>query len=202
MSVTDILSIQLYTLRSLEDLDRMLDIVAGAGYRYVETVGSHLDKAAEVRAKLDARGLRPPRSHVSLAALREKPDAVVDALQDARLHRISTCRRFRPERARHGRGRLALARRASSAGWRERFQATGNPPRLPQPSLGAEAEGWRKTALELIFEAAGASPPRLAGRRRLAGARRRRSEGMDRPLPQQAHRRPRQGHRARRPERG
>ena len=58
MSVTDHLSIQLYTLRSLESLDSTLDIVAEAGYRYVETVGSHLDDAANVRAKLDARGLK------------------------------------------------------------------------------------------------------------------------------------------------
>ena len=52
MSVTDILSIQLYTLRSLEDLDLILDTVADAGYRNVETVGSHLDKAAEVLHKV------------------------------------------------------------------------------------------------------------------------------------------------------
>ena len=50
-----------------------------AGYRYVETVGSHLDDAAGVRAKLDARGLKASSSHVSLAALREKPDAVAEA---------------------------------------------------------------------------------------------------------------------------
>src|SRR5215218_2207909 len=79
MSVTDILSIQLYTLRSLENLDRVLDTVAGAGYRYVETVGSHLDDAANIRSKLDARGLKVSSSHVSLAALREKPDAVLAA---------------------------------------------------------------------------------------------------------------------------
>ena len=76
MSVTDVLSIQLYTLRSLDDLDRILDVVANAGYRWVETVGSHLDNAAEVRAKLDARGLKASSSHVGLAALRERPDAV------------------------------------------------------------------------------------------------------------------------------
>ena len=49
MSVTDILSIQLYTLRSLDGLDRILDAVAEAGYRHVETVGSHLDDAPGVR---------------------------------------------------------------------------------------------------------------------------------------------------------
>src|SRR5919112_3706020 len=79
MSVTDKLSIQLYTLRTLEDVDRVLDTVAEAGYRYVETVGSHLDNAAGIRSKLDARGLKASSSHVSLAALREKPDAIVEA---------------------------------------------------------------------------------------------------------------------------
>ena len=93
MSVTDTLSIQLYTLRSLEDLDRMLDVVAGAGYRYVETVGSHLDKAPEVRAKLDARGLKASSSHVSLAALREKPDGRGRCLPHPRPHRPLHARR-------------------------------------------------------------------------------------------------------------
>ena len=57
------------------------DVVSDAGYRYVETVGSHLDDAATVRSKLDARGLKVSSSHVSLAALREKPDAVAEACQ-------------------------------------------------------------------------------------------------------------------------
>ena len=51
MSIADVLSIQLYTLRSLDDLDRILDAVADAGYRQVETVGSHLDDAANVQAR-------------------------------------------------------------------------------------------------------------------------------------------------------
>ena len=33
MSVTSRLSIQLYTLRAMEDVDRILDTVAEAGYR-------------------------------------------------------------------------------------------------------------------------------------------------------------------------
>ena len=40
MSIADVLSIQLYTMRSLGDLDRILDAVAEAGYRQVETVNS------------------------------------------------------------------------------------------------------------------------------------------------------------------
>src|SRR3974390_1737982 len=79
MDNTDILSIQLYTLRSLGELDRVLDAVKQAGYVHVETVGSHLDEAENVRAKLDARGLKVSSSHVSLVALREQPDVVVRA---------------------------------------------------------------------------------------------------------------------------
>ena len=71
MPETDTLSIQLYTLRSLDDLDTILDTVAAAGFRNVEGVGSHLDDAANVKSKVDARGLRFSSSHVSLAALRD-----------------------------------------------------------------------------------------------------------------------------------
>lgn len=79
MPVTDSLSIQLYTLRSLNDLATVLDTVAAAGYRFVEGIGSHLDDAATVKAKVDARGLRFSSSHVSLAALRDRPQAIIDA---------------------------------------------------------------------------------------------------------------------------
>jgi hypothetical protein len=67
MDNTDILSIQPYTLG---ELDRVLDAVKQAGYRHVETFGSHLDDAETVRAKLEARGLKVSSSHVSLVALR------------------------------------------------------------------------------------------------------------------------------------
>jgi hypothetical protein len=66
MSIADVLSIQLYTMRSLGDLDRILDAVADAGYRHVETVNSHLDDAAMTRAKLDTRGWRSSRSMKSM----------------------------------------------------------------------------------------------------------------------------------------
>jgi sugar phosphate isomerase/epimerase len=79
MRNTDILSIQLYTLRSLGDLDSVLDTVKQAGYAHVETIGSHLDDAENVHTKLDARGLKASSSHVNLATLRERPDIVIQA---------------------------------------------------------------------------------------------------------------------------
>jgi sugar phosphate isomerase/epimerase len=156
MSVTDRLSIQLYTLRSLEDVDRILDTVAEAGYRYVETVGSHLDNAAGIRSKLDARGLKASSSHVSLAALREKPDAIVEACRtlgftDLYMPAVP------PEQ-----------RDMAAEGWRSLGQELGQMAQRFQEHgirLGYHNHHWElkpkdgdKTALELIFEAAGSSP--------------------------------------------
>ena len=64
MPVTDMLSIQLYTLRSLNDLDTVLDVAVAAGFRNVERVGSHLDDATNAKAKAEARGL-DSRPHMS-----------------------------------------------------------------------------------------------------------------------------------------
>lgn len=156
MSVTDILSIQLYTLRSLENLDRILDTVAEAGYRNVETVGSHLDDAANVRAKLDARGLKASSSHVSLAALREKPDAVLEACRTLGFTDL-----FMPAVPPDERDMAA-------EGWRSLGQELGRmAERFRQQGirLGYHNHHWElkpkdagKTALELIFESAGGSP--------------------------------------------
>lgn len=75
------ISIQIFSLRKLGDLDRQLDVVAEAGFRHVELINAHLEDAAATRAKLDARGLKASSSHVSIAALRERLDAVAAACQ-------------------------------------------------------------------------------------------------------------------------
>jgi sugar phosphate isomerase/epimerase len=156
MGNTDILSIQLYTLRSLGELDRVLDTVKQAGYGHVETIGSHLDDAENVRTKLDARGLKVSSSHVSLSALRERPDVVVAACRILGFDQL-----FMPSvppEQRHG----------SAAFWRalghelgeiaERMQGQGI-------TFGYHNHDWEfapkedaKTALDLIFDAATNSP--------------------------------------------
>jgi sugar phosphate isomerase/epimerase len=73
------LSIQLYSLRTLPGLPEVLDAVRLAGYRHVELIGSHLDDAAAVRAQLEARALGASSSHVGMAALRGRFDAVMGA---------------------------------------------------------------------------------------------------------------------------
>ena len=156
MNNTDILSIQLYSLRSLGELDRVLDTASQAGYRYVETVGSHLDDADNVRAKLEARDLKASSSHVGLAALRERPEAVLTAC-----HYLGFDQLFMPA--------VPLEQRKGDAAfWRalghelgqiaERFHDQGI-------SFGYHNHDWElapkegaKTALELIFEEAAGSP--------------------------------------------
>lgn len=73
------LSIQLYSLRTLPGLPEILDTVKAAGYRNVELIGSHLDDAANVRRQLETRGLAVSSSHVGIAALRERFDAIMAA---------------------------------------------------------------------------------------------------------------------------
>jgi len=156
MAITDVLSIQLYTLRSLGKLDRILDVVADAGYRHVETVGSHLDDAAGTKAKLDARGLSASSSHVGLEALRERPDAIVAACQTIGIDQL-----FMPA--------VPLEQRAMPAvGWRslgrelgqtaERFRRHGIELGYHNHNWELEPKEGGKTALELLFEAAGGSP--------------------------------------------
>jgi sugar phosphate isomerase/epimerase len=156
MSIADVLSIQLYTMRSLGDLDRILDAVAEAGYRHVESVGSQLDDAASTKAKLDARGLKASSSHVSLAALRERPDAVIEAS-----HTLGVDRLFMPAVPAEQRGMEA-------DGWRALGQELGRmSERLRREGieLGYHNHHWElepkdgaKTALELIFAASEGSP--------------------------------------------
>jgi sugar phosphate isomerase/epimerase len=156
MSIADVLSIQLYTMRSLGGLDRILDAVAEAGYRQVETVNSHLDAAATTRAKLDARGLKASSSHVSLAALRERPDAVIEAGRTLGVDQLFMPAVPPEQRDMAAEGWRALGRELGQMAERLRTQGL---------ELGYHNHHWElqpkdgaKTALELIFEAAEGSP--------------------------------------------
>ena len=156
MGNTDILSIQLYTLRSLGDLERVLDTVQHAGYGHVETIGSHLDNAENVRAKLDARGLKVSSSHVGLPAVRERPDQVIQAC-----HTLGFDQLFMPavpseDRKKDAPYWRALGHELGEIALRMREHGI---------SFGYHNHDWElapkdgaKTALELIFEAAADSP--------------------------------------------
>jgi sugar phosphate isomerase/epimerase len=152
----DPISIQLYTLRNLGDVDLILDTVAAAGYKNVEGIGSHLDAAAVVAPKVAARGMKMTSSHVGLLALRERPDAVIAACQafgftDLYMPAVP------PEmRQMDAAGWRAVGREL--AGYAERFAKSGI-------ALGYHNHNWEMdkkegdtTALELLFAEAANSP--------------------------------------------
>ncbi len=74
---TDLISIQLYTLRSAmttgDSIKQQLDQLAGFGYERVERAGLYpaatgLDTAAKLKAEFDARGLWASSSHDGISA--------------------------------------------------------------------------------------------------------------------------------------
>ena len=156
MGNTDILSIQLYTLRSLGKLDLVLDTVRQAGYGHVETVGSQLDDAENVRTKLDARGLKVSSSHISLEALRERPHVVVRACRTLGFDQLFMPA-VPPEQRQSGAPFWrALGRELGEIAEHMRDQGI---------AFGYHNHDWElapkegtKTALELIFEGAVGSP--------------------------------------------
>lgn len=156
MAIADVLSIQLYSLRDLGSVDHVLDAAAAAGFRHVELIGSHLDDAGAVRAGLDARDLGGSSSHVGLAQLRERSEAMIDACATLGIDELYMPA-VPPEH-----------RDMDAGGWRalglelghlaDRFKKNG-------VKLGYHNHDWElrpkadgKTALDLIFEAAGAAP--------------------------------------------
>ena len=149
------LSIQLYTLRTLGDLDLVLDTVAQAGYRYVETVGGHLENPAQTRAKLDARGLTAPTSHVSLATLRENFDATVAACRTIGIEQLFMPAVPQDQRGMDGPSWTALGRELGEFARRTQDHGIG---------LGYHNHNWELqpkeggAALELLFAAASGSP--------------------------------------------
>jgi sugar phosphate isomerase/epimerase len=156
MGNTDILSIQLYTLRSLGDLDRVLDTVQQAGYGHVETIGSHLDDAENVRGKLDERGLKVSSSHVSLAAVRERPDELAKACRTLGFDQLFMPAVPSNERESDAPYWHALGRELGEIAERMRDHGI---------AFGYHNHHWElapkdgaKTALELIFEGAANTP--------------------------------------------
>jgi sugar phosphate isomerase/epimerase len=161
MSNADLISIQLYSLRSLGDADRILDIVAEAGYSHVETLGSHLDDAKGTRARLDTRGLKASSGHVSLAALRERPDAIAEACKTVGFSLLLMP--SVPPELRDSDAAFWRSLGKELGGMAERFQRHGI-------QLGYHNHHWElkpkedgpsgssRDALAILFEAAGGSP--------------------------------------------
>jgi len=156
MHNADVLSIQLYSLRDLGDLDRVLEAASHAGFRHVEMIGSHLDDPARTLRRLETHGLRASSSHVGLAQLREKPDAIIEAAEILGIDELYMPAVPLEDREMDADGWRALG--ANLGDLADDFLVQGI-------RLGYHNHHWEltpkdgdKTALELIFEAAGESP--------------------------------------------
>ncbi len=74
-----ILSLQLFSMRSLGSLDEQLSVAARAGFGHVELLEGHLLKPCELKGLLSRHGLSSPTAHLGLSALRADRSRIVDA---------------------------------------------------------------------------------------------------------------------------
>lgn len=156
MADTSTLSVQLYSLRALGDLDRILDAVATAGYRCVETIGGHLDDAAAVADKLAARGLTVSSTHAGLAQLRERPDAVAAACRTLGFTRVYMPSIPPERRDMPGEEWTALGRELGEMA--RRFEAEGLAFGYHNHDWELRPKAGERTALDLLFAASEGTP--------------------------------------------
>lgn len=146
------IAVQMYTLRNAGTLDQQLKIVHDAGVHAVETVGTQDVSAAELKQLLDKYGIKAISSHTALADLRNDLDKVVAfnrAIGNTTLVVPYLDSKDRPSDAA---GWAALGKELG--GISERVRAKGM--RLAYHNHDFElVEFDGRTALELLFEAAG-----------------------------------------------
>ncbi|MGO7042138.1 sugar phosphate isomerase/epimerase family protein [Rhizobium acaciae] len=150
------LSVQLFTMRSIQDDALMLDSVKQAGYEFVELYGAKLARGTALAGLLAERGLKATGSHVALLDLTDDIETVVE---NAQAFNISSL--FVPS--------VPVPQRDMPAeGWRElgtRLAFLSDKLSGHGISLGYHNHDWDlhlkdgdKTALDLVFEAAGSAP--------------------------------------------
>lgn len=154
--MNDPVSVQLYSLRKLGSLERELAVVADAGYRHVELIGAHLDEPAATRKALAGAGLAVSSAHVSLAALRERFEAIIQACKVLGFTELYMPAVPGEQRA------------APPPFWRALGQELGTMAERSARegvNLGYHNHDWElkvsaddKDALSLLFEAAGSAP--------------------------------------------
>jgi sugar phosphate isomerase/epimerase len=117
-------SFQLYSARKFPPWDRILKLLADAGYAEVEGFGGVYDDPAGFRAELDRNGLAMPTAHFSIDALENDFDGV-RRIADALGVKLMVCPYLVPE-----------ARPSDTAGWR------GFGERLAKAGERARAAGY------------------------------------------------------------
>lgn len=150
-----LLSVQLYTLRALEAA-AALDAVAEAGFSAVELYGSLLGRAELLAPELAARGLNVSGSHVGLEDLEADPMSWVE-----NAHRVGAELLVIPSVPKS-------MREMNCEGWKDigvRLARLGEAFAADGIRIGYHNHDWDlrekapgKTALDIIFEAAGSAP--------------------------------------------
>jgi len=156
MTIQDILSIQLYSLRALGPVEAQLDAAAAAGFSLVETIGGHLADPKGLKAALGARNLRAPTGHIGIGDLRGDLSRVADAAAEAGITQL-----YMPAYPVEERGRTAASWKKAGAelgGFAQTLKARGI-------GLGYHNHHWEldvlddgRTALESFFAGAEGSP--------------------------------------------
>ena len=190
-------SYQLYSSRNFPPLADTLKMLARLGYKQVEGYGAlYADdaKVEELKRSLEASGLTMPTGHFGLDMLEREPDKVLGIAEALGIETLYCPLPRRRPAPRHRR-RLARLRQAA-AGGRRPLPRRRPRLRLAQPRLRVRAAARRLAADG--GDLRGRPRPRVGGRHRLGGPRRRRPLRVDQDLRQADHRGPRQGHRARR----
>lgn len=152
----DLLSVQLYSLRALGELDAILAAVASAGYTQVELIGDQLMAPATTANSLAQAGLKASSSHIGLAELNNQLPAVIEASQALGVDRL-----YMPAVPED-------QRQMPASGWRALGQQLAEQSeRLAQHgiALGYHNHDWELalqddglTALDHLFDAAGPAP--------------------------------------------
>lgn len=155
-SAPPVLSLQLYSLRQLGDLDAQLDSAAAAGFRHVETIGSHLDNPSALKSGLAVRGLTAPTGHIGLPALRGDLSRIADNCLSCGIGQL-----FMPALPPEERGKTAQAWRRAG----EELGAIAGELSEKGVALGYHNHHWELDpldgggcGLELLFEGAKGSP--------------------------------------------
>ena len=154
--MSDPVSVQLYSLRKLGSLERELAVVAQAGYRHVELIGTHIDEPETTRKAVAGAGLAVSSAHVSLAALRERFEAIIEACKMLGFTELYMPIVPREQRAAPPPFWRALGHELATMAERSARENINLGYHNHDWELKVDADG--KDALSLIFDAAGSAP--------------------------------------------
>lgn len=154
--IEPILSLQLFSMRALGDLDTQLSEAARAGFRVVEPLEIHLRDAGILRNALQRHGLSAPSAHVSFEALRGEPIRFVDACRECGIGHLFVLHPADALRAEMSSTWQRLGRELGVLA--ERFETDGVVLGYHNKTTGFDRLLSGRYGFELMFDAAKGSP--------------------------------------------